>query len=132
MKRPNFSWKYAIIIIGVVVLAYLVMAFNNRVVNLRHLAAQKERVSAQKEELEATISGLETQIAYATSDAAAIEWAYEDGNMVREGDHPVVPLAAAKSTPAPTPVSIDTSRRVSNWEMWWWLFADPVASKSAP
>ena len=95
MKRPNFSWKYAIIIIGVVVLAYLVMAFNNRVVNLRHLAAQKERVLAQKEELEATISGLETQIAYATSDAAAIEWAYEDGNMVREGDHPVVPLAAA-------------------------------------
>ena len=132
MKRPNFSWKYAIIIIGVVVLAYLVMAFNNRVVNLRHLAAQKERVSAQKEELEATISGLETQIAYATSDAAAIEWAYEDGNMVREGDHPVVPLAAAKSTPAPTPVSITTPRSVSNWEMWWWLFADPVASKNAP
>ena len=132
MKRPNFSWKYAIIIIGVVVLAYLVMAFNNRVVNLRPLAAQKERVLAQKEELEATISGLETQIAYATSDAAVIEWAYEDGNMVREGDHPVVPLAAAKSTPAPTPVSITTPRSVSNWEMWWWLFTDPVASKSAP
>jgi hypothetical protein len=132
MKRPNFSWKYAIIIIGVVVLAYLVMAFNNRVVNLRHLSAQKERVAAQKDGVEATISGLETQIAYATSDAAVVEWAYEDGHMIREGDQPVVPLAAAKSTPAPTPISIATTRRVSNWEMWWWLFADPVAYKSSP
>jgi hypothetical protein len=132
MKRVNFSWKYAIIITGVVVLAYLVMAFNARVVNLRHLSAQKDRVSAQKENVEATISGLETQIAHATSDAAVVEWAYGDGNMVREGDHPVVPLAAVKSTPVPTPTPLVTQRTASNWEMWWWLFIDPSASKSSP
>ena len=132
MKRPNFSWKYAIIITGVVVLAYLVMAFNNRVVNLRHLSAQKERVAAQKGNLEATQSGLEAQITYAVSDAAVIEWAYGEGNMIQDGDHPVVPLAAVKSTPVPTPTPLVTQPNVRNWEMWWWLFVEPTASKSSP
>ena len=31
MKRPNFSWKYAVLIVGLVVIAYLVMNFNSRI-----------------------------------------------------------------------------------------------------
>ena len=132
MKRPNFSWKYAIIIVGVVLLAYLVMAFNNRVADLRHQALQKERVAAHLQNLEETRSGLETQIAYATSDAAVIEWAYEDGNMVQDGDIPVVVLPPGDSTPVPTPTPVVVQPTVSRWQMWWWLFVDPEPSAGSP
>ena len=132
MKRPNFSLKYAAIIIGVVVLAYLVLAFNNRVVDLRHLAVQKELIAAELEGLEGTRASLETQIAYATSDAAVIDWAYEEGNTVQDGDHPVVPLSPAESTPVPTPTPVVTRPTVSNWQMWWLLFVDPPAQRHSP
>ena len=125
MKRPSFNLKYALIITGMIVIAYLVMAFNNRVANLRHQAVQKESVAAKLEGLEQTRKGLETQIAYATSDTAAIEWAYEDGKMIREGDHPVVPLSPKESDLVPTPTPVVTRPIASNWEMWWWLFVDP-------
>ena len=132
MKRPNFSWKYAIIICGVVLLAYLVMAFNNRVADLRHQAIQKESVAANLESLEETRTGLGTQIAFATSDAAVVEWAYDDGNMIQDGDHPVVVLPVIEGTQAPPPTPFVAQPTVSRWQMWWWLFVEPSASKGSP
>ncbi len=124
MKQIKFSWKYAVIIIGVIFLTYLVMDFNNRMVNLRNLSEQKERVAAQVTSLVKTRSSLETQIAYATSEAAVIEWAYEEGRMVRPGDNPVIPLAPAQSTPAPTPRPIITQPAMEIGRVWLLLFVD--------
>jgi hypothetical protein len=124
MKRPKFSWKYALLITGMVVLAYLVMDFNNRMTELRQLTLQKEVISGQLAGLEGTQAALQTQIAYATSDAAVVRWAYEDAHMVRSGDNPVVPLAPPASTPMPTPTVVVTQAPVSNWQVWMWLLVD--------
>ena len=124
MKQLKFSWKYAVIIVGVIFLAYLVMDFNNRMVNLRNLSEQRDRVAAQVTSLVQERSKLETQIAHATSEAAVVEWAYEEGRMVRPGDNPVVPLAPAQSTPAPTPMPIITQPAVEKWQVWMLLFVD--------
>lgn len=124
MKPPNFSWKYALIIIGLVVLASLGVDFNRRMVRLRQLSEQKERVAAQLEGLKRTQRYLETQIAYATSEAAVVRWAYEEGKMVRPGDNPIVPLPPADSTPVPTPTPVETMQAVRNWQVWLWLFVD--------
>ena len=124
MKRPNFSLKYALVILIIVVAAYLVMDFNNRMANLRALSAQKEQVAAQVIGLEKEKSRLETQIAFSTSDAAVVQWAYEDGRLVRPGDNPVIPLPPAESTPAPTPQPVVTRTPVDNWQVWLWLFVD--------
>ncbi len=99
----NFSWKYAVLIVGLVVIAYLVMNFNSRIANLRRLSVQREAVAARLEGLESTQALLQTQIARATSEAAVIEWAYQEGNLVRPGDNPVVPVPPEGSTPVPTP-----------------------------
>ncbi len=131
MKRQNFSWRYAIAIGGVVLLAYLVMAFNSRMADMRRLAVQKDRVSTELVGLEATRAALETQIAYANSEAAVQEWAYQEGNMIREGDVPVVPLPPPGSTPVPTPTPSVIRAQVSNWQMWMWLFVDEQASQGA-
>jgi len=136
MKRPNFSVRHALIIAGVAILALLVMDFNSRVGDLRRQSAQKQRVSAELAGQEQTQAVLQTQIAYATSEAAVVEWAYNEGNLVRPGDNPVVPLAPQGSTPVPTPRPVVTPERVSNLEVWLWLFFDeegiPGARASSP
>ena len=124
MKPPSFSWRYALIIIGFVVLAILVMDFNNRMAALRRLSTRKEGVLAQLEGQIQTQANLQTQIAYATSDASVMEWAYEEGGMVRSGDVPVVPLAPSGSTPVPTPTPVVVSTPIANWQFWLWMFVD--------
>ena len=124
--RPNFSWKYAFIIAGVVALAYLILDFNNRVATLQRLSAQRDVVASEVSSLKTTQSALQTAIAYATSDPAVMKWAYEEGNMVRPGDNPIVPLAQTAITPAPTPRPQVVRQEVPNWQLWIWLFFDPA------
>ncbi len=124
MKPLKFSWKYAIIILGIILLAYLVLDFNSRMANMRNLSIQRDRVATQLSELEQEQAHLATQIAFATSDAAVVQWAYEDGRMVRAGDNPVIPLPPAERTPAPPPAPVVTQPVVDNWEIWMWLFVD--------
>jgi hypothetical protein len=124
MKRPKFSLTYALVISGIVVLALLVVDFNQRMAALRNLSVQKVSVSARLAGLQQTQVSLQTQIAYATSDAAVEDWAYVEGNMVRPGDNPVVPLPPPGSTPAPTPTPRVVVQKVENWQMWMWLFFD--------
>jgi len=131
MKRFNFSWKYALIITGLVLLAFLVMDFNTRIAALRRLTLEKEAVSAQLVSLQQTNAALQTQIAYATSEAAVEDWAYEEGNLVRPGDNPVVPIAPPGGTPIVTPTPVETITTVNNWEMWLWLFVDVKEGRSS-
>ena len=124
MKPLKFNWMYALIIAGVIFLGYMVMDFNTRMANLRNLSEQKDRVAAQVTELVQKRARLETQIAYATSDEAVVQWAYEDGRLVRSGDNPIIPMPPAESTPMPAPAPIVTQPVVDNWQVWLWLFVD--------
>jgi len=127
MKEMKFHWKYIFTITGIVVLAFLVMDFNNRVADLRRLSAQKMEVESERESLEQEQVYLGTQIAEATSEAAVVRWAYEDGHMRMPGDRPVVPLPPPGNTPAPTPAQAVSGSMVSNWQMWALLFTDSLS-----
>jgi hypothetical protein len=129
MRRINFSWRYALIIAGIVVLILMVMDFNRRVAGLRRLSEQREAVSAQLAGMQQTEAYLSTQVVYATSEAAVVEWAYQSGKMARPGDIPIVPIAPMDSTPMPLPTPVVVNARVPNWQVWLWLFFDPPADK---
>jgi hypothetical protein len=131
MKRPNFSLRYAFIITGIAVMAYLVMDFNSRMSELRNLSAQHEQVSAQQASLEDQKTKIETQIAYANSEEAVYQWAYDQGHLYREGDYPVVPIAPVLSIPLPTPAPVVKQTTIENWEMWKWLFVDSSVPRIA-
>ena len=105
MRRQWLGWKYALAVIGLAVLTLLVMDFNNRMAELRRLSDQRVIVAGRATDLVRTQQNLETKIAYATSEAAVLEWAYQEGKWVREGDVPIVPLAEPGSAPEPTPDS---------------------------
>jgi hypothetical protein len=131
MKKWLEGWKYGVFLIILVVSALLIMDFNSRLTEFQRLSKQRNTVSAQVTSLAQTESSLKTQIAYATSAAGVMQWAYEDGHWVREGDNLVVPVSPGNSTPAPTPTTIVTAAPMSNWQLWLTLFVDPGSPVNA-
>ena len=124
MKRTWLGWKYALIVIGLVVLTLLVMDFNNRMAEQRRLSDKREDVVIEATELRQTQVFLETQIAYASSDAAVQEWAYEEGHMVREGENLVIPLEYPGFTPEVTVIPTATPEPETNFQIWLSLFLE--------
>jgi hypothetical protein len=116
--------RYAVVVLVLAVLVYMVIDFNGRTAELNRLKAENQIVHAQLASRQQTRDTLETQIAYATSDAAAIQWAYEN-HMVRPGDNAVVPVQPVQITPVPTPRPVPTATVISNLSRWLSLFVDP-------
>ena len=110
------------VMIGIVVLVFIMLEFNRRLEELNMLDAQSKLVQMQGTQAVQTHLALQTQVAYAGSDAAVEEWARTDGHYIQDGDLPVVPLGQPGSAPieAGTPTPIPT--QPSNWEVWWDLF----------
>ncbi len=124
MKRVWLGWKYALVVIGLIVLTLLVMDFNNRMAELRRLSDKKEDVAVEATGLMQTQVHLQTQLAYATSEAAVVEWAYEEGHMVREGENLVIPLEYPGFTPEVTVIPTATPEPESNLQIWFSLFLE--------
>ncbi len=124
MNKLSRGWKPTLIIVGFVVLVLLVMDFNNRMAELRRLTAEKENVSARVTSLVQTQLSLETQVAYATSEAAVYYWAYNFERLGKEGDVLVVPIQQQGSLPQPTPTPAVTPQVIHNWQVWLSLLAD--------
>jgi hypothetical protein len=124
MKRTWLGWKYALLVIGLVVLTMLVMDFNNRMAGLRRLSDKREDVAIEATDLMHTQVYLDTQVAFATSEAAVDEWAYEEGHMVREGENLVIPLEYPGFTPKVTIIPTATPEPESNLQIWFSLFLE--------
>ena len=54
MRRNFLGWKYALLVIGLVVLGLLVMDFNSRMADLRRLSDRETVVAEEKASLEQT------------------------------------------------------------------------------
>ena len=123
--------KYAIVVLSLALAIYMVIDFNGRLTELNRLRAEEVVVSSRLEEQLQTKIGLEAQIAYATSDAAVIKWAYEN-HMVRPGDLRIIPVQINPSTPVPTPIPIIAVAEVHNLDRWLSLFVDPATNRLTP
>lgn len=121
MNLP-ISVRRVLVAIGILVLVFIVLEFNRRLEELNMLSAQSKLTQMQVTQAVQTQLALQTQVAYAGSDAAVEEWARTDGHYVQDGDLPVVPLGQPGSAPieAGTPTPILT--QPANWEVWWDLF----------
>jgi hypothetical protein len=110
------------VMIGILVLVFIVLEFNRRLEELNMLNAQSRLVQMQGTQAVQTQLALQTQLAFAGSDAAVEEWARTDGHYIQDGDLPVVPLAQPGSPPieAGTPTPIPT--QPAKWQVWWELF----------
>lgn len=117
--------KDARLLLGVVlgmVIVLLMTTLNARLSALNRLSGRRDELTSEVVSLQKTQQALETQVVYASSDAAVAEWARSEGHMKQEGDHVVIPIPvegaapAAAVTPIPAPLSPEA------WEVWYALF----------
>jgi len=117
----TFKWRNVLIIVGLFVAVVLLVDFNRRMEELDRLEAQLNAVRAEATAVIQTQTALAGQVAYATSDVAVEEWAYEN-KLVRPGEHPVGIIPSTDSTPTPEIISVPPGSEVPNWRIWWELF----------
>jgi hypothetical protein len=117
----RFRWRNILIILGLLLAVVLLLDFNRRMEELNRLTDQLNAVRAEATTVIQTQTALAGLVAYATSDQAVEEWAYEN-NMVRPGEHPVVLVPGATGTPTPGIVSVATKEQPPIWQIWWELF----------
>ncbi|MBV6396064.1 MAG: hypothetical protein HFACDABA_01652 [Anaerolineales bacterium] len=122
MKSFSIQWRRVGILIGVGILVLVIVDLNARIEGLKRLNKEADTVRAQATQSMQTQMALQTQIAYANSDAAVEDYARPEGHMIQEGDIPVVPLGNANATATPQVTPPPASTPMSNWEIWWMLF----------
>jgi hypothetical protein len=118
MDRMILIAKRVFVVVGLILLVLLVMDFNSRMAELSRLTSQRERMGVQLTDLVETQVYVDTQIAYATSDAAVEAWAREEARWVQQGDYPIIPIAPDGVTPEPVMAVTPTPQPLSNWEVW--------------
>ena len=125
MINQRSGVRYALFIVGLIILATLIMDFNGRMADLRRLTAEESAVSARLAGATATMAALQVEITQAASDAAVREWAY-NSHMVMPGDQPAIPLQPPGVELKPTPTPAPNPTEVSNWQAWVSLFTGPA------
>jgi hypothetical protein len=103
-------------------LVFVVLEFNRRVAELNTLNGQYEVMQGQATQALQTQSALNTQVAFAGSNAAVEEWARVDGHYVQEGDLPVVPIPQPGAPPVEASTPVPTPTPMQKWQVWWELF----------
>jgi hypothetical protein len=121
--RPPLTLLQVLAIIGLVAGLLVMLDFNRRQAEAQRLEADRNRLATEVAALEYEHDVLETQVAYATTDSAVVQWAHEQGKLV-QGDEvlvvPLVPTALPTQLPPPPPAP----PRRANWTLWWDLFLD--------
>ncbi len=122
-SRPPLTLLQMLVILGLVAGLLIMLDFNRRQAEAQRLEADRDRVGTEVAQLEYEQAVLQTQVAYATTDAAVLDWAHEHGKLVQPDEVLVVPVVpTAPATAAPPPI---VARAASpNWVLWWGLFAD--------
>jgi hypothetical protein len=103
---------------GIAILLILVLNLNARIEELARLQNEKATVSARGTAVIVTRYALETQQAFATSPAAAEQYAREQAHLAQPGDNPVVPIQQPGVTPTPQPTPTPTFENMTPWELW--------------
>jgi hypothetical protein len=117
----KFKWRNILIVVGLVVAVVMLIDFNRRMEELNRLSTNLKAVQEQGTEVMQTQVALVTQVAYATSDSAVEQWAYEN-KWVRVGEHPVDVVPSGNVTPTPVAPAVTQTASPPNWRIWWELF----------
>ena len=117
----KLKWRNILIAAGLFIAVALLIDFNRRVEELNSLTSKLEAVQADGTTIMQTQAALVTQVAYATSDAAVEQWAYQN-KWVRAGEHSVVLVPEGGVTPTAVPTPYPQTENPPTWRIWWELF----------
>ena len=116
--RFHIDFRRLGVLVGIAILLFLIMDFNSRMEELTRLQKEAALVRGQATAVMVTQYALQTQVAYATSPAAAEAWAREQNRMAQEGDIVVIPLPEPGATIPPTPMPTPILNDLTKWDVW--------------
>ena len=122
MDKSLINWRRVVAFIGIALLTLAVIEFNNRLEDLNRLTDEANDYRSRATQSVQTQAALQTQVAFATSDAAVDQYAREENHMIQEGDIPGAPYGTEDGTVISTPTPVPTSTPMPNWQVWWNLF----------
>jgi hypothetical protein len=117
----KFKWRNVLIVLGLVLAVVLLIDFNRRMEELDSLTAKLNSVQAEGTSVMQTQVALVTQVAFATSDQAVEQWAYQN-KMVRNGEHAIQLEPSGTITATPVPAPVTQAQALPTWRIWWELF----------
>lgn len=120
-KKVNWTDKRLIAIVVIVVLIFLMMGFNNRLINMNRLSKQEAILQTRVAGLEATRLAVAEQVAYATSEVALEEWARESNHLIEPGDQAIILQAGDTTQATPEPQTVipqEQTPAASPFETW--------------
>ena len=121
--RPPLTAVQVLVILGFVAGLLIMLDFNRRQAEAQRLEADRDRVGTEVALLEYERLVLLTQVAYATTDAAVLDWAHEHGKLVQGNEVLVVPvIPTAPATQVPPVIVLPPAP--PTWLLWWNLFSD--------
>jgi len=130
-RRPPLTLAQVAGLVVVVLAVVVLVDFSQRLAASQRLVDEASLAKTDVAQLEREKAALQTQVAYATTDAAVIAWAHEHGRMVRPGEVLVVPVVpTAPATPVATPAPAPTSP--PNWSLWRDLFFEAASARRSP
>ena len=106
------------VFISIGIFLVLVMNFNARLEELSRLQGEAATVRAQGTAILVTQAALKTQVALATSPAAAEEYARNQARMAQPGDKTFIVVPAPGSTPPPAPTTTPILTNLTEWDVW--------------
>jgi hypothetical protein len=122
MVKFSINWQRIGIFMGIAILVLIVIEFNARLDELNQLSDEVKPYRVQATQAMQTKIALQTQVAYASSDAAVEDFARQDNHMIQDGEIPAVPYGYENGTVISTPTPAPLSTPVPNWQVWWDLF----------
>lgn len=122
MEKFSVNWRRVGVFVGIAVLSLIIIEFNARLEELNRLTEEAEAYRIKATQAMQTQIALQTQVAYASSDAAVEDYARGDNHMIQEGDIPAVPYGSGSGTTISTPTPTPTPTPMPNWQVWWDLF----------
>jgi hypothetical protein len=120
-NRPPLSLMQILGLVGLIAALLIALDFNRRLAEAQRLRDSADRVGTEVAQLQKEQFALQTQMAYATTDAAIIEWAHAHGKLVQPGEVLVVPVVpTAEPTPVLPPAALPPPPPM--WMLWRNLF----------
>jgi hypothetical protein len=117
----KFKWRNVLIAVGLILAVVLLVDFNRRIEELDRLNAKLKTVRVEGTAVMQTQVALITQVAYATSDSAVEEWAYNN-KWTRSGEHAIELVPAGNATSMPQSIPQTSTDKTPPWRIWWELF----------
>src|SRR6266487_4833721 len=122
MVNIPINVRRVLVMIGMLALVFVVLEFNRRLEELNMLNGQNQLIQTQATQAIQTQVALQTQVAYAGSNAAVEQWARTDGHYIQDGDLPVVPIGEPGASPIEASIPTPGPTQITKWEVWWNLF----------